>query len=46
MGKKIKFSFVTITWNRYKFAEKSLENLATNIAHPEECEIIVMDNGY
>jgi glycosyltransferase involved in cell wall biosynthesis len=45
MGKKIKFSFVILTWNRYKFLEKCLKNLIDSIAEPGLCEIIVMDNG-
>jgi glycosyltransferase involved in cell wall biosynthesis len=45
MSKKIKFSFVILTWNRYKFLELCLENLVKNIADPATCEIVVMDNG-
>jgi len=41
----IKVSFVVLTWNRYKFLEKCLAQLITSIENPEDCEIIVMDNG-
>ena len=41
----MKFSFVLLTWNRYKFLEKCLEALIASIDRPEDCEIIVMDNG-
>ncbi|WP_345949905.1 glycosyltransferase family 2 protein [Mucilaginibacter sp. PAMB04274] len=41
----MKFSFVVLTWNRYKFLEKCLEELTNSLANPIQCEIIVMDNG-
>jgi GT2 family glycosyltransferase len=41
----MKFSFVLLTWNRFKFLEKCLEALIASIDRPEDCEIIVMDNG-
>jgi glycosyltransferase involved in cell wall biosynthesis len=43
--RRIKVSFVVLTWNRYKFLEKCLEALTASIKNPEDCEIIVMDNG-
>ncbi len=41
----MKFSFVLLTWNRHKFIQACLQALIGSIAHPQECEIIVMDNG-
>jgi glycosyltransferase involved in cell wall biosynthesis len=41
----MKFSFVMLTWNRYRFLEKSLEALLGSIGDLSECEIIVLDNG-
>jgi glycosyltransferase involved in cell wall biosynthesis len=43
--RRIKVSFVVLTWNRYKFLEKCLAELVTSIKNLEDCEIIVMDNG-
>ena len=41
----MKFSFVMLTWNRSKFLDLSLRALLASIEYPEDCEIIVMDNG-
>jgi glycosyltransferase involved in cell wall biosynthesis len=41
----MKFSFVLLTWNRYKFLEKCLEALIAGIDQPQDAEIVVMDNG-
>ncbi|MFA6086789.1 glycosyltransferase family 2 protein [Mucilaginibacter sp.] len=41
----MKISFVILTWNRYKFLEKCLEALIESIETPNDCEIIIMDNG-
>jgi len=41
----MKFSFVMLTWNRYRFLEKSLEALIGSIGNLSDCEIIVLDNG-
>ncbi len=40
-----RLSFLILTWNRHKFLSLCLERLIANIAEPEQCEIIVMDNG-
>ena len=39
------FSFVILTWNRYKFLEKCLAALVASLENPGACEVIVMDNG-
>lgn len=41
----MKFSFVLLTWNRYRFLEICLEALLGSIADKDQCEILVMDNG-
>jgi glycosyltransferase involved in cell wall biosynthesis len=41
----MKYSFVLLTWNRYKFLEQSLPALIASIENPDDCEIVVMDNG-
>lgn len=41
----VKFSFVLLTWNRYKFLEKCLEALVSSIHDHSQSELIVMDNG-
>lgn len=41
----MKISFVILTWNRYKFLEKCIENLLLSIRDLSTCEIIIMDNG-
>jgi glycosyltransferase involved in cell wall biosynthesis len=41
----MKFSFVILTWNRASFLERCLSALLPSIAHREEAEIVVMDNG-
>jgi len=41
----MKFSFVMLTWNRYRFLEKSLEALIGSIGDLSACEIVVLDNG-
>jgi glycosyltransferase involved in cell wall biosynthesis len=41
----IKTSFVILTWNRFKFLEKCLEALIASIADPDDCEVVIMDNG-
>lgn len=41
----MKFSFVILTWNRYKFLEICIEALVKSIDNPLECEIVIMDNG-
>ncbi|PTX14337.1 glycosyl transferase family 2 [Pontibacter mucosus] len=41
----MKISFVILTWNRYKFLEKCLQELLNNIEDLASCEVIVMDNG-
>jgi glycosyltransferase involved in cell wall biosynthesis len=41
----MRFSFVLLTWNRYKFLEKCLEGLISSIANQDDAEVIVMDNG-
>lgn len=41
----MKISFVILTWNRYKFLEKCVENLIESLGTPSNCEIIIMDNG-
>jgi glycosyltransferase involved in cell wall biosynthesis len=41
----MKFSFVLLTWNRYRFLEICLEALVQSIAESDQCEVIVMDNG-
>ena len=39
------FSFVLLTWNRFKFLEKCLAALIPSISDPSNAEIIVMNNG-
>jgi glycosyltransferase involved in cell wall biosynthesis len=41
----MKFSFVVLTWNRYKFLEKCLQELISSIENHDDSEVIVMDNG-
>jgi glycosyltransferase involved in cell wall biosynthesis len=41
----MKFSFVMLTWNRYRFLEQSLSALIGSIHDLSQCEIIVLDNG-
>jgi glycosyltransferase involved in cell wall biosynthesis len=41
----MKFSFVLLTWNRYKFLEKCLEELTNSIQNHDDSEVVVMDNG-
>jgi glycosyltransferase involved in cell wall biosynthesis len=41
----MKFSFVLLTWNRYKFLEKCLEALINSIEKHDDSEVVVMDNG-
>lgn len=41
----MKFSFVLLTWNRYRFLEICVEALIQCIAERDQCEVIVMDNG-
>jgi len=41
----MKISFVILTWNRYKFLEKCLQELTKSIDDKTSCEVIVMDNG-
>lgn len=41
----MEISFVILTWNRYKFLEKCLEQLLSSIKDISRCEIVVMDNG-
>ena len=41
----IRFSFVVLTWNRHVFLSQCLEGLADCLALPDECEIVVIDNG-
>ena len=41
----MKFSFVLLTWNRYRFLEACLEALLRSIADKDECEVLVLDNG-
>ncbi|MBN8706822.1 MAG: glycosyltransferase family 2 protein [Bacteroidetes bacterium] len=44
-SKKVKFSFVILTWNRYKFLDLCLNSLTKSISSPDLCEILVLDNG-
>lgn len=39
------FSFVVLTWNRYRFLEICLEALLASLSSPADCELLVMDNG-
>ena len=41
----MRFSFVVLTWNRYRFLEICLPALLSSINDRNQCEIIVMDNG-
>ena len=41
----MKFSFVLLTWNRYRFLEICLEALVQRIAESDQCGVNVMDNG-
>ncbi|RIJ41465.1 glycosyltransferase family 2 protein [Pontibacter oryzae] len=41
----MEISFVILTWNRYKFLEKCLEQLLSSIKDINQCEVVVMDNG-
>jgi glycosyltransferase involved in cell wall biosynthesis len=41
----MKFSFLLLTWNRYKFLEICLAALVASIEDPANCEIVIMDNG-
>jgi len=41
----MKTSFVILTWNRYQFLEKCIESLISSIQNPNDCEIVIMDNG-
>src|SRR3978361_1947747 len=41
----MKFSFVILTWNRYKFLEKCVDALINSIKIPSDCEILILDNG-
>ncbi len=41
----MKFSFVLLTWNRYRFLEQCLSALLQSISDLSQCEIIVLDNG-
>ena len=41
----IRLSFVVLTWNRQVFLEKCLDGLIRCLAAPDECEVVVMDNG-
>ncbi|WP_347156794.1 glycosyltransferase family 2 protein [Pontibacter chitinilyticus] len=40
-----KISFVLLTWNRYKFLEKCVQELLSSLVDVDSCEIIIMDNG-
>ncbi|MDD2733785.1 MAG: glycosyltransferase [Desulfuromonadaceae bacterium] len=40
-----KFSIILLTWNRARMLEKSLSSLFSSLAHRDDCEIIVGDNG-
>jgi glycosyltransferase involved in cell wall biosynthesis len=40
-----RLSFLILTWNRHKFLSICLEKLIANISEPEQCEIVIMDNG-
>lgn len=44
-GPPMKMSFVILTWNRPRFLELCVEALIQAIRDPDQCEIIVMDNG-
>lgn len=39
------FSFVILTWNRYKFLEKCIHSLLNSLKDANDYEIIVMNNG-
>lgn len=41
----MKFSFLLLTWNRYRFLEVCLDALLRSIAYKDECEVLVLDNG-
>lgn len=41
----MKFSFLLLTWNRYRFLEACLEALLRSVADKHECEVLVLDNG-
>jgi glycosyltransferase involved in cell wall biosynthesis len=41
----MKVSFLLLTWNRHKFLEICLERLIESIADPNQCEILVLNNG-
>lgn len=41
----MRFSFVLLTWNRYRFLESCLDALLRGIADQNECEVLVLDNG-
>ncbi|MEJ8802675.1 glycosyltransferase family 2 protein [Pontibacter sp. H249] len=41
----MKVSFVILTWNRYKFLERCIQELVNSIDDELNSEIIVMDNG-
>jgi glycosyltransferase involved in cell wall biosynthesis len=41
----MKFSYILLTWNRYRFLEKCLEALTSSTQGPIVSEIVVMDNG-
>jgi glycosyltransferase involved in cell wall biosynthesis len=41
----MKFSFLILTWNRFKFIEICIEALIKSIDNPMVCEIVIMDNG-
>jgi len=41
----MKFSFVILTWNRYKFLEKCIPALLKSISGAHSYEVIIMDNG-
>ncbi|MFF5381955.1 glycosyltransferase family 2 protein [Pedobacter suwonensis] len=41
----MKFSFVILTWNRYKFLEKCIAALLSSISGKYLYEVIIMDNG-
>lgn len=43
--KNMQFSFVILSWNRAAFLEKCVATLLNNIAHVEQSEIIILDNG-
>jgi glycosyltransferase involved in cell wall biosynthesis len=41
----MRFSFLILTWNRFKFLEICIGALIKSIDRPATCEIVVMDNG-